>query len=1543
VRGVYVDDHGDWSHTTVLAETDSPVTPGGLSPEVAEVAWVRIDDLATLALHPGFAASWPAVSAALLGHTDARTTAPGGAPDIAGDPAQPRAPDPGATHEARGLRLDGLGRGTVGMVLVLGVLAGLALLADGPLAVIGAVAAVTIVGWFAMTDVAARVLARWVWPVRITEVPHDRDIGGGNRPDAAELEAELLRHPGLDYVADRPEARPGELSGRDWTNSHERRVWEIRRILRRAPVYLLLAGVIVLALKAEVWLRVPNATPGPLLVAQQRLRSDGVLILVKKFRTLPVGEPLRPSGRDAATRATPVGRILRALSLDELPQILSILRGDMSFVGPRSLLPVDHDLMTSPLVTPAERAHWDQIPRKGLWTFHFPGCRCLVSQSPEYLRTRYLADALYDQIASRRLDEYFLKKVVGPYLRRQAVQEVRSLLREWRGAGPGHGPLGVLTPQERELAHQAFTAVYEAARRPEWHGRAVRNRGPPRAGAEELFSPDAADVRRALERLEATPEQVQRILRAWAYSWRDADGVLVVAVFADRLAELRRLGLLGPVLQHERDDVAGRFADEDAHDRDVEAVWQAIRGAQDATPGPALAQLDELPAGWNATTSAAPIADAVATYRAARRRSIADWTADELAAFAAMPPAAAVATIWAAQGMDGRPGLVTAADRQALAERGHRPIYRGIHGVHDQDVAEWSEQFRTGDRLFVGFSKGYGGSGHVFTTDGDLARALYAERGRNQGVVLAGHLHRDAFVLRHFDALLRRQADVRAAEQRGDRALADLLGDIGAWAALNGVDAIAPSEEPAGDIYLVQNRTAVIVERGPEQDHRSPAAEPGPGGPGPGADAGTGRLGGPAAGVRERLSKLFHRRGPPGTVAREVPTLLLRARVVLQDRRVRAALVVVVVSAVQLITSLEASSGAVVMAAAAIPPIGGGAGRDSGDAEDAWAALDDQLRRVRSELTAAARIAADRLDVEVRVDTYELREARRRMALVRSSDGLGAELLARLTVVEDEIAALERVQALLASWPREGPLPTVFWSAGLDVLAGRRMLPAELRGPVVLLLARSVPRLFARAAEAEWDFTERPRVVEDVVHAVLGAGAAEWFDKRWRRMSRRARLAFAVLVAATDGADWPVELPLSRHSWRGLVDPLRLHTEPGLGELRDAMSGLLGLRPAAGRAQRGVNPRGQFVGEWLDLGQALARRQAILAKLGRSGDADRRLLTTLLRALPVRGPPQQVELLRRVTRHVRRHMVNATGRLFGVQLSTEELELIPGSPLWNALVEYEWSYPAQRALAAYLQELAGTGDARRATRAFRHEWGGWLSRRRGRQIRFAEDEAPADAAMVARSASETVPETVPVLVGANTDPVAKVNLGYPNRHCLDCLTGQLKHLAETVVLHPEIVLLGSWERRPDGSRGDELAQLIVMVTEQGILPLGHPHGGGHLDFGRVFGAYLVEWAMATRLPLLKVVDDNRYYDPDRLTIPGFDAIRPERLEITLPEVAGFRLEMWFDIAGFSTDLPLTEEMRVQRWTPPVVRATHRGLTPQTPRPTRSPRREVPRR
>lgn len=66
VTGSYVDDHGGWSYTTVLAVAEELVRPGELNAESDEVTWIRRDRLTDLTLHPGFAATWPAI-APLLG------------------------------------------------------------------------------------------------------------------------------------------------------------------------------------------------------------------------------------------------------------------------------------------------------------------------------------------------------------------------------------------------------------------------------------------------------------------------------------------------------------------------------------------------------------------------------------------------------------------------------------------------------------------------------------------------------------------------------------------------------------------------------------------------------------------------------------------------------------------------------------------------------------------------------------------------------------------------------------------------------------------------------------------------------------------------------------------------------------------------------------------------------------------------------------------------------------------------------------------------------------------------------------------------------------------------------------------------------------------------------------------------------------------------------------------------------------------------------------------------------------------------------------
>ena len=79
-------------------------------------------------------------------------------------------------------------------------------------------------------------------------------------------------------------------------------------------------------------------SPGPALFAQERMGLDGRRFEMLKFRTMRTGaedETGPVFATRADPRATPVGRFLRRFSLDELPQLWNVLRGEMSLVGPR--------------------------------------------------------------------------------------------------------------------------------------------------------------------------------------------------------------------------------------------------------------------------------------------------------------------------------------------------------------------------------------------------------------------------------------------------------------------------------------------------------------------------------------------------------------------------------------------------------------------------------------------------------------------------------------------------------------------------------------------------------------------------------------------------------------------------------------------------------------------------------------------------------------------------------------------------------------------------------------------------------------------------------------------------------------------------------------------------------------------------------------------------------------------------------------------------------------------------------------------------------
>lgn len=113
---------------------------------------------------------------------------------------------------------------------------------------------------------------------------------------------------------------------------------------------------LILALSAAVALLVPFmvvtlmvrlTSQGPVLYWSERVGRHNKIFKMPKFRSMRVGTPAVATHllADPKAHLTPIGSFLRKSSLDELPQIWSILIGDMSFVGPRPALFNQHDLI----------------------------------------------------------------------------------------------------------------------------------------------------------------------------------------------------------------------------------------------------------------------------------------------------------------------------------------------------------------------------------------------------------------------------------------------------------------------------------------------------------------------------------------------------------------------------------------------------------------------------------------------------------------------------------------------------------------------------------------------------------------------------------------------------------------------------------------------------------------------------------------------------------------------------------------------------------------------------------------------------------------------------------------------------------------------------------------------------------------------------------------------------------------------------------------------------------------------------------------------
>lgn len=117
---------------------------------------------------------------------------------------------------------------------------------------------------------------------------------------------------------------------------------------RAFDLIIALSSAIILALPIVlVALAVRVTSPGPALYWSNRVGRKNKIFRMPKFRSMRVGTPAVATHllNDPKTHLTPIGSFLRKSSLDELPQLWSIIAGDMSFVGPRPALFNQNDLI----------------------------------------------------------------------------------------------------------------------------------------------------------------------------------------------------------------------------------------------------------------------------------------------------------------------------------------------------------------------------------------------------------------------------------------------------------------------------------------------------------------------------------------------------------------------------------------------------------------------------------------------------------------------------------------------------------------------------------------------------------------------------------------------------------------------------------------------------------------------------------------------------------------------------------------------------------------------------------------------------------------------------------------------------------------------------------------------------------------------------------------------------------------------------------------------------------------------------------------------
>lgn len=177
--------------------------------------------------------------------------------------------------------------------------------------------------------------------------------------------------------------------------------------LSTLPIQAVVAGLIKIRLGS------------PVLFHQERPGKNGKIFTLVKFRTMDEG-----SATDA-DRITPLGQRLRSMSLDELPTLLNVIRGEMSLVGPRPLLASYLEIYS------AEQARRHEV-RPGV-----TGLAQVSGRNSISWEARFALDLRYVDSRSLLLDLKVLAWTLAPVLGRKGIAEPGSTtMTEFKGTRP---------------------------------------------------------------------------------------------------------------------------------------------------------------------------------------------------------------------------------------------------------------------------------------------------------------------------------------------------------------------------------------------------------------------------------------------------------------------------------------------------------------------------------------------------------------------------------------------------------------------------------------------------------------------------------------------------------------------------------------------------------------------------------------------------------------------------------------------------------------------------------------------------------------------------------------------------------------------------------------------------------------------------------------------------------------------------------------------------------------------------------------------------